>query len=217
MIRTFPCWFALVMLCMPMTARADEPQGEAPAKGSVESSEDTSATLSVAPLDHVHYPADRPGWIDDEPVIDDESASIVAYSGVHDSVEAASDMLEVMTTAAVETIVRQRIDSRPNRLDPDDIRLDPKWIQDRLVVRRYNGLVTIGGEAKHESAVLLRLDGDENEVIDLAIRNATVAERLAVLGVFGVGGLVSLLTGSIVFNGVSRHQSRRKRAAASPE
>lgn len=174
---------------------------------------DDEVTLSVAPMDHVQYPPDRPNWIDDDPIIESDSASIVAYSGIQDTEAAADDMLEVMTTAAVETVVRHRLDSVTQSIDPEQVQLDRRWIEDRIVVRRYAGEATIGGETKYECAVLLRLSGEENQVIAEAIANAQIAERLAVVGIASLGGFACLVGGSVVFGGLSRRRSNRKPAS----
>ncbi|MEM6364594.1 MAG: hypothetical protein AAF539_02955 [Planctomycetota bacterium] len=174
----------------------------------VESKSENQTTLSVAPLNHAEYPSDRPHWIDQSPEIADDESSIVAASGISDTPEEAADTLAVMKRAAVETMLRHRLGRRGQPIDLDHLQIDDQWIEESLVVRRYDGSVDVGGESKYESAVLLRLSDEARTMIDASIRESQVGERLGVMGLSAIGALALLLGGSIVMGGVANRQQR---------
>lgn len=178
-----------------------------PAVARSEASEDAPPVeLSVPPMDHVTYPSDRPNWISET----GDPDVIVVESEVQPSPEEAEDVLRVMVRAAVQTIIADRVDALRSDITARDIgvNVSDAWIDSQLVVRRYAGTVEAGGETRFESAVMLKLDADDNERLDKLVRNAMTSERLAALGVMALVGFAGLLGGSVVLNGLSSRQKR---------
>lgn len=157
---------------------------------------ETTAELSVAPLDHVVYPTDRPSWLDQLPLIGGDVDSIVVISEPALSVEAAAEELRWMQRAAIATYVSQLVD-QPGQFDvfaPDDETIDRD-----LVARRYDGLVTIGDETHYESATELRFDAAQRRLIEDAWKNAEVGRRLKAMGGLASLALVTLFcTGGLI-------------------
>lgn len=157
---------------------------------------ETTSELSVAPLDHVVYPADRPSWLDQLPSIGGDVDSIVVISEPALSVETAAEELRWMQRAAIATYVSQLVDE-PGQFDvfaPDDETIDRD-----LVARRYDGPVTIGDETHYESATELRFDVDQRKRIDDAWKNAEVGRRLKAFGGLASLALVTLFcTGGLI-------------------
>lgn len=157
---------------------------------------ETAAELSVAPLDHVVYPDDRPSWLDKLPSIGGEVDSIVVVSEPALTAEAAAEELRWMQRAAIATYVSQLVD-QPGQFDvfsPDD-----ETINRDLVTRRYDGVVTIGDETHYESATELQFDMAQRKLIDDAWKNAEVGRRLKAFGGLASLGLVTLFcTGGLI-------------------
>jgi hypothetical protein len=171
--------------------------------------EDDAAELSVAPLSHVIYPADRPGWIE-EPIENadgpSEEYSVVVTSEPSDSIEEADELLGVYARAAVQSYVDTLYSKHDWATEPEMISLDLDWIRDELVVRRYEGNVQVGDETKFEKAVLIRIEADDQKVLETAIADRQLRERLAATGIVILGAFTLLVGGSIVLGGLASRQ-----------
>ncbi|MFG0253700.1 MAG: hypothetical protein ACF787_01165 [Rhodopirellula sp. JB053] len=168
--------------------------------------------LSVAPLDHVEYPLDRPQWIEEgrTPLDSDDSDEVVIAitSGPAPTPEAAVEMMEVMALGAVENYVDQRLQETNSDVSSSDVAIDLDWVLNELVSRRYDGTVKTGDMVQYESACLLRMDGSHQEMLNRLVQNHELQGRLAAVGVLGVLCLVGLLSGSIFFGWLSSRQQR---------
>lgn len=184
--------------------------------GSSYAGEETAAaeepsTLSVAPLDHVDYPLDRPPWIDDTgdaiAGTGDEDVLIAVTSGPAPSPESAREIMEVMAQGAVENYVEQLAQQYSEPIDANEIQVDKDWIGTDLISRQYEGTMETGEMVQYESACLLRIGTSEQQTLEQLIQNHRLKHRLAAVGAFAGMGLIVLLSGSIVFGWASSRQS----------
>ncbi len=202
----FPFWTCVAAASMWLTllvttsfAAETEPATVATLAGK------TTAELSVPPLDHVDYPADRPKWLDQLPSFGGDFDSIVVVTEPAESAEAAGEELRWMQRAAIGNYVAQTLDS-PDRYDvylPDEETIDRE-----LVARQYTGVVTIGDETHYESATELRFDAKQKQAIEDAWKNVEVGQRLKALGGLASLGLVALMCTSGLIGVVSRRFAR---------
>jgi hypothetical protein len=161
----------------------------------------TTAELSVPPLDHVEYPADRPKWLDQLPSFGSDVDSIVVISDPAETIEAAAEELRWLQRAAIGNYVSQTLESS-DRFDvysPDDETIDHD-----LVARQYSGVVTIGNETFYEVAAELKFDSKQKEKIQDAWKNAEVEQRLKAFGGLASFGLVILMCTSGLIGIASR-------------
>jgi len=173
-----------------------------------ESAAPEAMPLSVAPLDHVEFPADRPEWIEPTVDIDRDTARIVIVSGPSATAEESRDELKEMTRAALRTYAGFVVEADPG------VRFDPRMSDDEIaeaVVRQYEGTVMLGENRLYEHAVELKFTEQHHERFFRAWNNRQVASRLGALGVLTFGGLTALI-GSSVFLGIVTR--RRKSASA---
>jgi hypothetical protein len=177
-----------------------------------QSLEGSPTPLSVAPLDHVVYPKDRPGWVQESTNFDTDAHTIVVVSGPSDSPEKSLEELSLMQRAAVSTYISGITDSAGQF---DFYPITDKQIDRDLVVRRHSGEVTQGGMTKYEDAVELVFTEGKRAEIKESWTNVAVRERLGALGVTVFGGLVMLLCSSALTGVVSRRVERRDAALGS--
>lgn len=182
-------------------------------KVEVENKENMAAELSVAPLSHLIYPDDRPGWIDEPITNDGEDFSLVVVSGPSASVEEADELIGVYARGAVQSYVDELVSGQEWATEPEMIPLDIDWIRDELVVRRYEGTVQVGEETQFEKAVLIRIEPDDKRVVETAIADVKLKERLAATGIVILGGFALLVGGSIVLGGLASRQKQPTAAA----
>ena len=172
--------------------------------------DDSTAPLSVAPLDHVEYPDHRPDWVEPSVEGEDQVTTIVVGSGPSDSVEESLKELRVIRRAAIDTFVREVT----GNADANTIYSISDEEMDRdLVTRRYEGEVTQGGSTKYEHAVELRLDADRRREILASLDNVEVGHRLSAIGVLTVGGLLTLMGSSALLGVVLRKTSKPEATA----
>lgn len=177
-------------------------------KAKVEPKENETAELSVAPLSHLIYPDDRPGWID-EPIANDGTGySLVVTSGPSGSIEEADELIGVYARGAVQSYVDELVSEQEWAAEPEMIPLDINWIRDELVVRRYEGVVQVGDEQQFEKAILIRIEPDDKKVFETAIADMKLKERLAATGIVILGGFSLLVGGSIVLGGLASRQKQ---------
>lgn len=187
-----------------------------------EMDDDTSGSdateLSIAPLDHLDFPDDRPKWIESSLEInkdEDGMISIPVVSPPQPTPEAAAEMMEVMARGAVENYIDQKANLVSEPIDSKKIEVEMDWIRDELITRRYDGEVQLGEQTQYESACLLSLTATHQATLNRLIQNHQLMHRMGVVALFGVGGFLSLVVGSIVFGGLATRQQRR-RASTSP-
>ncbi len=154
---------------------------------------DAVSELSVAPLDHKIYPDDRPEWISAEPVLEGSRQLWPVVSLPSLTPDASQESLRVQMQIAVEAYINHLTDSSGKA--GQKIQFDDQYIADHLVnsQRRYSGVVTTSGGEMYEDAVELVFEEAFREQVRKQWRGVEVGERLAGLGVLGVGGLVMLL------------------------
>ena len=175
------------------------------AKKPVPTEENTeSVELSVPPLDHVEYPSSRPDWCNQKTNFTDVDDSIVVVSGPCDTPEECTADLKWMQQAAVTTYVTSLLDVSA---DSTFYHVTHDEIDERLVVRRYQGEVTAGGQVKYEHVVELKFTPSIQKEIRSAWRNLEVSNRLGALGILAVLGTLLLIGTSGLLGIVSRRQS----------
>lgn len=177
-------------------------------KAEVEPKENETAELSVAPLSHLIYPDDRPGWIDEPIANDGKDYSLVVTSGPSSSIEEADEIIGVYARGAVQSYVDELVSEQEWATEPEMIPLDINWIRDELVVRRYEGVVQVGDEQQFEKAILIRIEPDDKKVFETAIADMKLKERLAATGIVILGGFSLLVGGSIVLGGLASRQKQ---------
>ncbi|MEO9590906.1 hypothetical protein [Rhodopirellula bahusiensis] len=170
--------------------------------------EGETAELSVAPLSHLIYPDDRPGWIDEPITNDGKEYSVVVTSGPSGSIEEADELVGVYARGAVQSYVDELVANQEWATHPEMIPMDIDWIRDELVVRRYEGNVLVGDETQFEKAVLIRIEPDDRRVFETAIADLKLKERLAATGLTILGGFSLLVGGSIVLGGLASRQKQ---------
>ncbi len=159
------------------------------------------AELSVAPLDHVVYPADRPKWLADAPKLDGETHQWVVVTPACDSPEDAADMIAIQARGAVQSYVEQLTGATTERME---FPIEDRWIDDVLVAKRYSGEFTEGDAPRFEEAVMLSFSPTVQEQIQATWKNFEVRQRLGALGLGVTGFLGMLFVGSGVLSVVGR-------------
>ncbi len=177
-------------------------------KAEVEPKENETAELSVAPLSHLIYPDDRPGWIDEPIANDGTDYSLVVTSGPSGSIEEADELIRVYARGAVQSYVDELVSEQEWATEPEMIPLGIDWIRDELVVRRYEGVVQVGDEQQFEKAILIRIEPNDKKVFETAIADMKLKERLAATGIVILGGFSLLVGGSIVLGGLASRQKQ---------
>ena len=169
------------------------------------------APLSVAPLDQIQYPDDRPEWIDAATNLKQLPHCWTVVSGPSETSEESLKELRLLQRASVETYLKT-LPGADGRVD--FFPLTDEWIEDRLVVKekKYAGLVIQEGLTKHEHAAELRIDSDAKRKMLDALKNDTVGQRLGALGVLTATGLLGLIFSSALVGTFSRRADRRDSA-----
>lgn len=154
--------------------------------------------LSVAPMEHLTYPDDRPSWISAQPDLHSDVHTWVVTTSGTDSLEQSAEELDVLLPATVALYIKET-----TGWICDDVFLDPQWIDDDLVGARYVGTFTKGDQTLHEIAVQLRFDQASRQRIQKARQNSLVNERiratggmfaLGLIGLFCTGGLLGVFS-----------------------
>ncbi|TWU57928.1 hypothetical protein [Rubripirellula reticaptiva] len=197
MIMGGTAWLVLVMVTSAWSAEESSTTGSKP----------EPAQLSVAPLDHIEYPDDRPQWLvenkslDEEPSVRGVDHKIVIVSLPCDSAEQSLEELQWMQRAAIATYVSQMVDAGGefDFYSPSD-----EEIENDLISKRYTGQVVQGDSTRYESAVELHFDSKKRDEIRVAWKNIEVGDRLKALGGLTTVGLVLLICTSGLLGIVSR-------------
>lgn len=205
-----PLWTCLTVLSVGLSLVVTTSAADTTTRANRDESVKAETTeLSVAPLDHVVYPPDRPQWLDQSPSLGGDVDSVVVVSEPALSAKAAADELRWMQRAAIATYVSQLAGwPGPSDVDtPDDETIDRD-----LVARRYDGVVTVGDETRYESATELRFDAEQRARFAEAWTNATVARRLKTIGGLASLGLVTLFCTGGLIGVISRRHDAAKRS-----
>ncbi|TWU58731.1 hypothetical protein Poly51_15110 [Rubripirellula tenax] len=183
-----------ILLIMVSSAWSSEKSSPAAVSGSPVTSE-----LSVAPLDHVEYPEDRPKWIDEKPLPDEHRVIVVSMPW--DTAEESLEELSWMKRAAVSAYVNRLVEAGGafDFYDPSD-----EEFESDLIARQYVGTVTQGAATKYEAAVEIRFTGRKQDEIRTAWKNIEVGGRLRAVGALTAFGLIVLMGTSGVIGVVSR-------------
>ncbi|MEL6105064.1 MAG: hypothetical protein AAFU85_03475 [Planctomycetota bacterium] len=149
--------------------------------------------LSVPPIDHTIYPADRPGWVRNEPDFESDVHTWVVNTTAYESTEKCESELEELRRAAIALYIRQL-----TGWVCDEGTFNEDWIEE-LTARRYVGSLVRGDQDLREIAVELRFDRAAQEKIQRAFREAQLGDRLRTTGGLFALGLVGLCcTGGVL-------------------
>ncbi len=173
---------------------------------------EAATPLSVAPLDHIEYPEDRPAWVGQSSNFDHDAHIITVVSGPSETREESLAELALMKRVAVSAYV-SRIAGNPDIADtPNHVYpISDEDIDRELVIRRYSGEVIQGDMTKYEHAVELVFTEEKRQQIAAAFRDVEVRHRLGALGVLVLGGLITLICSSTLVGVFSRRIERRDR------
>ncbi len=168
-----------------------------------------AGTLSVAPSDHVEYPADRPEWIDAENELGSPLHRWIVRTPPCETREECEDVLAVMLLSELHQYGRALTGSP----FVDQLAVEDEELLESLVARRYDGTLTQGNLPAYESALELRIGPDFQGRVWRHVRNGEVRQRIGAVGVMSAGGLalVVMLAGATA--GISRHRASRGSAA----
>ena len=172
--------------------------------------------LSVAPLDVVKYPADRPRWIGSPADTDGEIHSLVAVSQPSETQDESLASLKMMRRIAVQLYANKLILADGH---PEPFVLSEDWIAknvDRFVAREYEGTLKQGDMDLYEHAVELHFSADAQEEIRHQWKNVEVRGRLGALGFLVFLGTVLTGCGSAALGVFSRRLEQKQRATMSP-
>ena len=177
-----------VVLCTPPAAagpnRPDAAASAAP--------QHAPAELSVAPLDHVEYPSDRPAWLERVPQTEPLAEVWTVLSGPSDTPEQSGERLRLMTRAAVAEYAKRLTGAEDARFWA----VSDGWIDRVLVEQRYAGTLTRGDTRLHESAVRLQFSPRVQEEIRAAWREAMLQYRLTLVAAAVATAVVLLMATS---------------------
>jgi hypothetical protein len=176
-----------------------------------QSSDESPAPLSVAPLDVIDYPESRPSWVSQPLEINKDSLSIVVVSGPCETREESIEELRLMRRAAISTYVSQVSESDGQH---DFYAISDEEIDTELVKRSYSGTLTQGDMTMYEDAVELRFADAQRQEIQAAWKNVEVRDRLGSVGLFVFSGLMMLICGSALTGTASRRVERREKKEA---
>lgn len=214
-------WIAIVTAVVISAAPCGPVSGDDDPKvvaETVTSVADSSSKLSVAPLDHVDYPLDRPGWIEEHrvPVAPSNGGDLLisVSSGPAASPEIAAEMMEVMARGAVENYLEQMAQHGAEMVPADQIEVAPDWLREELISRRYDGTVGMGDEVRYESACLLRISGEEQQKLAESIQNYRLQGRLSKVGAIALLGFAGLLGGAIGLGWLATRQQSKATLAS---
>lgn len=203
-----------ILVCVLVLAAAGPLRADSqPAEASDQSAR--PAELSVPPLDHVTYPAQRPEWVaaadGAAPYTKLDESRVVVLSGLCESRQQCRDRLDVAVRVAIDQYILELSDFCQEDLE---FQLHQDEI-DQLISRRYLGTAEQGGTTMHEGAIELRFHPALQRRIVETARNSEVKRRLYRIGGWGAGGLVALLGSTVVVGSMSRCRDRRCRRSAS--
>lgn len=195
--------------------RAVEARDDLPSRPPGSAEESSPKPLSVAPLDQIQYPEDRPAWIDAENDLSGQTHRWVVTTSPCETREQSAGELDRMLPVAVQLYAERLVRDREGCRDVEVG--DAVQVARDAIARRYDGTVEQGDVTLYESAAELEFPPAVQAEIRRRCLNAEVRGRLGVLGLFVSGGLACLILGSVVVNGCCRHADRRARRRASSD
>lgn len=149
--------------------------------------------LSVPPIEHTIYPADRPGWVRNEPDFESDVHTWVVTTTAYETTKRCESELEELRRAAIALYIKQQ-----TGWVCDEGTFNEDWIEE-LTARRYVGSLVRGDQDLREIAVELRFDRAAQEKIRMAFREAQLGDRLRTTGGLFALGLVGLCcTGGVL-------------------
>ncbi|WP_164101517.1 hypothetical protein [Candidatus Laterigemmans baculatus] len=177
--------------------------------------------LSVAPLNQVTYPEDRPEWVDAPPSLGSfragdlgegsEAGAVDVWpvkSLLRPTAEEARESLEVQIQGAAAAYAERFLGTDRAQQLPPSVPLVPE-LETLPAADRYAGTATLGDQTVYEEAARLRFDEAYRQRLAKQWQQAEVGSRLKWLGVAGGGGLVVLLSAT----GLVRRTARRRTSA----
>lgn len=182
--------------------------------GESKATDEGSAPLSVAPLDVIEYPDDRPSWVSQPLRIEKDSVVMVVVSGPSETSEESLEELELMQRAAISTYIAEVSDSEMYNEYFDIDSISDELIDASRDNEPYAGTVTQGDLTMYEHAVKIRITEDQIQEIQASWKNFELRDRLFGLGLLVFGGLVFMIGSSAIVGLVSRRVERRDRLAA---
>lgn len=200
-------WIRMTMAMLATTGSVAAADPEATAVSADETVE--SQELSIAPLDHVTYPDDRPSWLEQAADLDGATGDketrhrLIVVSAPNDSPEQARDERELLARAAVITYASGLLGLRIDDFDPMQ---DGQW--DELVTQSYTGPVSQGDTPRYEAAWELTFDAEDRAQLIQAGHKIEVRNRLAISAAAVAGGFVLLLGSGGVLNVLGRRSWR---------
>ncbi|TWT80030.1 hypothetical protein CA13_14420 [Planctomycetes bacterium CA13] len=204
------CLVASIINLPAPTAVAEE---ESNTKAEAELLEESkSVELSVAPLDQIIFPSDRPQWLDNVPQLDDSVHNWVVVSSPSDTFEASEQNLRLMQRAAVLTYIQRLVNAGRNF---DFFTITNEWIDEKLVRKSYHGEVTQGDTVLFEHATELEFDEPTRQEIHRAWKQVQISDRLGIMGLTVGGGFCLLVLASAVTGMLSRRVKTKHKVATS--
>ncbi|GAA5509289.1 hypothetical protein [Novipirellula caenicola] len=165
---------------------------------------ETAPELSVAPLDQISYPDDRPAWLSELPQLDGDLQSWVVVSSPAESRQESEEELKRLQRAALVRYVQGQTDGSASS---EYLSVTDEWIENNLITDRYAGEVKQGDTILYENAAKLSFDKAIQSEIALAWKRVQVRDRLAATGVLVMGGLCCLVFSTFLTGLIGRRVS----------
>jgi hypothetical protein len=162
--------------------------------------------LSVAPLDHVQFPKDRPDWLAEPPQLTSSLHRWPVVTPPCDSPDSADELIKIMSRAAVDSYIERITGVTSQEIE---FNIEDDWIERELIADRYFGEIMQGDAPVYESAVLLRFRPNAQSAIQAAWRNHEIRNRIGLIGVSVVGMLGIFAVGSSLLSTVG-HRIQKK-------
>lgn len=185
----------------PTVAGAVNEVAEQVEKELLEQEDAPKSPLSVAPLDHIEYPASRPAWLAQSPKLEGAVHEWIVVTQPAETPEQCDAELVRLQLAAVISYAEMQSDFQSSTRD---LPITSEWIEENLVRGLYEGEVKQGGTVLYERASKLMFDKQGQSTIMKAWKKVQVRDRLGATGVLLFGGMLCLFLGSMVTNFLSR-------------
>ena len=200
MIRNSSTCF-LMLLLAPAALADDEPTEI--------KSADSAAELSVAPLDHVTYPEDRPEWVSDadngKPFTLIDGNKIVIVSRLCETPIQCEELLMISAKVAADSFVINLVDFA---VASDFYEFSDQEIKE-LITNDYEVEALQGDVTMYQQTLELTFTPEKQLEIKQAFDNIEVKRRLRDMGGLLIGGLVALFGSSAVIGTMGRLGRRR--------
>jgi hypothetical protein len=160
--------------------------------------------LSVAPLDHVTYPAERPQWVADADrgapytVVDDNKLVIV--SRLCETPQQCDDLVMIAAGVAADQYAIDLVDFGTGDCF---YKFTDQELRD-LITREYDGTATQGDMTVYERAIELTFTAEKRQEIVTASQNIEVNRRLRTVGGYFLFGLIALFGSTAAIGTASR-------------